>query len=281
MPEQLPISVWPVAQAPSQVQRKERYVPASMAHPGKMLPEIARRAIDAYTRPGDYVVDPMCGIGTSLVEAAHLGRNAIGVEHEQRWVDLARDNIALAHAQGATGDAAAHSGDGRQVADLVDPEVVGKVALVLTSPPYGPSLHGHVQSGDGPVRKTNHHYSSDRANLEYASTEDLFGAFGEILAACATLLRPGGIVAITTRPWRRDGILVDLPGAVIRLGASVGLEPFERNVALLCGLRDDRLVGRPSFFQLDNTRKARAKGVPLAIISHEDVIVMRRPVPGR
>jgi modification methylase len=52
--------------------------------------------------------------------------------------------------------------------------------------------------------------------------------------------------------------------------------PFERNVALLVGLNGDRLVGRPSFFQLDRVRKARARELPLRIIAHEDVLVLRR-----
>jgi modification methylase len=34
--------------------------------------------------PGDLVADPMCGIGATLVEAIHLGRDAIGVEYEPR-----------------------------------------------------------------------------------------------------------------------------------------------------------------------------------------------------
>jgi hypothetical protein len=38
----------------------------------------------------------------------------------------------------------------------------------------------------------------------------------------------------------------------------------------------DRLVGRPSFFQLDRVRKARAGGLPLRIIAHEDVLVFQR-----
>lgn len=45
-----------------------------------MLPALARRAIETYSDPGDLVVDPMCGIGTTLVEAADLGRRAAGVE---------------------------------------------------------------------------------------------------------------------------------------------------------------------------------------------------------
>jgi modification methylase len=58
-----------------------------------MLPALARRAIDAYSNPGDLVLDPMCGIGTTLVEAIHAGRRAVGVELEPRWAKLARANI--------------------------------------------------------------------------------------------------------------------------------------------------------------------------------------------
>ena len=56
----------------SQWQRHGRYHPESNRHPGKMLPALARRAIETYSDPGDLVLDPMCGIGTTLVEAIHL-----------------------------------------------------------------------------------------------------------------------------------------------------------------------------------------------------------------
>ena len=59
--------------------------PPSTAHPAKMLPAIAATAIARYTQPGDLVADPMCGIGTTLVEAIHLGRDALGIEYEPRW----------------------------------------------------------------------------------------------------------------------------------------------------------------------------------------------------
>jgi hypothetical protein len=65
-------------------------------------------AITTYTRPGDTVLDPMCGIGTSLVEAVHLDRNAVGVELEPTWPPIARGNLQLAYAQGAPGVATVH-----------------------------------------------------------------------------------------------------------------------------------------------------------------------------
>ena len=35
----------------------------------------------------------MCGIGTTVVEALHQNRRAIGVEYETRWAEIARANI--------------------------------------------------------------------------------------------------------------------------------------------------------------------------------------------
>src|SRR5207302_271577 len=67
------VSVWTTAQTSPAAQRKGRYVTESTAHPAKMLPAVAAHAINHYTEPGDLVLDPMCGIGTTLVEAVHAG----------------------------------------------------------------------------------------------------------------------------------------------------------------------------------------------------------------
>lgn len=61
------VSVWATAQASPAGQRRGRYVPESTAHPAKMLPATAVHAISHYTEPGEWVLDPMCGIGTTLV----------------------------------------------------------------------------------------------------------------------------------------------------------------------------------------------------------------------
>ncbi|HVB27143.1 MAG TPA: DNA methyltransferase [Mycobacteriales bacterium] len=278
LPLPRPLSVWPTAQQTAQVQRTGRYLPATVAHPGKMLPAIARTAITAYTQPGDLVVDPMCGIGTTLVEAVHLGRDAIGVEYEPTWAALATANVTHARSQGATGHGEVVTGDARYLSGLLDPAVHGLVALVLTSPPYGPSVHGQVTARPGAgVTKTHDRYSSDPANLAHVGLDRLLAAMREVLTAAARVLRPGGIVAMTVRPWWQHGELIDLPGALARTGEQAGLVLFERNVALLCGLREERLVPRVSFFALDQVRRARARGIPRSVIAHEDLLVFRAP----
>lgn len=269
-------TVWTVGQRPARSQRKGRYLAESTAHPGKMLPELARRAVDAFTMPGDLVVDPMCGIGTSLVEAAHLGRDCFGIEYEPRWAVLAQGNLALARADGAPGSGEVVVGDCRHLASLVPGEMVGQVNLVLTSPPYGPSTHGHVAFDGSRARKANGRYSADRTNLAYAGRASLLDAMTTMLGAARHVLAPNGVVVLTARPWRRDGVLVDLPGILVGLASGVGLRLVERDVALLAAVRDGGLVPRASFFQLKDVRAARARGVPHRVIAHEDVLVFGR-----
>ena len=52
-------------------------------YPPRFSPAFARAAIEAFTRPGDMVLDPFVGAGTTLVEALALGRDAIGIDISQ------------------------------------------------------------------------------------------------------------------------------------------------------------------------------------------------------
>ena len=224
----------------------------------------------------------MCGIGTTLVEAVHLGRDGLGIEYEDRWASLAAANVAHARRQGAAGTAEVIRGDARLLPGLLPPGTAGRAALVVTSPPYGPSVHGQVKAeqrrgAEGGVRKYDNRYGHDPANLAHQGLDELLAGFTAILSGCAVLLRPGGLAVVTARPWRQHGELVDLPAAVIAAGARAGLVPVARCVALLAGLRGGRLIARPSFFQLDNLRRARAKGQPWHLIVHEDVLIFRNP----
>src|SRR6266536_1337434 len=66
--EPVPLAIWPCGQTPAKTQRAGRYLPAASVHPAKMLPELARRIITTYSKPGELVCDPMCGIATRSEE---------------------------------------------------------------------------------------------------------------------------------------------------------------------------------------------------------------------
>jgi hypothetical protein len=49
-------------------------------YPARFSPSFVRAAIHAFSDPGDWVMDPFAGGGTTLVEALSAGRNALGVD---------------------------------------------------------------------------------------------------------------------------------------------------------------------------------------------------------
>lgn len=272
-------SVIVTGQVGSREQRRGRYTPESNEHPGKMLPAIARYLINTYTQPGEAVVDPMAGIGTVIVEAMHLGRHGVGVEYEPRWAALAADNIRLAQVHGAGGTGEMYQGDSTQLPALLPASLRGTVALVVTSPPYGPSTHGHARTPGprrGKVRKVNHRYGTDRSNLAYAGHDHLADGFTRILTGCAAILRPGGHLAVTARPYRHHGELIDIPSLVVVAGTNAGLHLVEECAALIAGIRNGRFINRGSFFAKRNVRIADTIGDPQWLTQHEDLVLFQR-----
>ena len=58
-----------------------------------MAPEIARRCIVASSRPGDTVLDPFGGAGTTGLVADRLGRDAILIELNADYAEMARARL--------------------------------------------------------------------------------------------------------------------------------------------------------------------------------------------
>lgn len=279
--DDLPVgSVWLTGQRLARLQRHGRYVPQTRTHPARMLPDLAAHSIAAYSAPGELVCDPMCGSGTTLVEAVRSGRDAVGVDIEPRFVALAESNLRLAAADGAAGRGLVVAGDATRLPTLLPAGVAGRVSLVLTSPPYGIRTHGWLRtSSTGPVIKYDHVYGdASVGNLAYAGWERLLAGWRQIMTGCLQVLRPGGMLVFTCRPVRRTrDDLIDLPGELLTAACEAGFTPVERCVALLAAVRDGRIVSRASMFALMAARRARADGIPVSLIAHEDVIVLRKP----
>ncbi|GAA0908984.1 hypothetical protein Vau01_025070 [Virgisporangium aurantiacum] len=270
-----------VGQRSLAAQRRSRYVAGSGAHPARMAPDLAHALIADYTQPGDWVLDPLAGVGTTHVEAIHLGRHAFGVEIEPGWVALARANIALARRQGGTGTGRVITADATRLPRGIPTSLRGRFRLVLTSPPYGRTMHGRVEHRGGQlVRFHNAYGNPDLSNLAHRGRTGLIDGITAVLAGCLPLLAPGGIVAVVSRPWRRDHFLNDLPGQIVQAGIDVGFEFAQDRKASHAAARDGRLIARHSFFQLTVTRRARAKGRPALLPQHDFVAILRRPDDG-
>lgn len=74
-------------------------VRANDDHEAKFPIELAERVIRLFSDPGDLVLDPFIGSGTTAVAALRHNRHFIGIEKEQKYVKLSRENIRLAKRQ--------------------------------------------------------------------------------------------------------------------------------------------------------------------------------------
>lgn len=59
---------------------------------------ILRQLIELYTDPGDVVIDPVAGSGSTLRAAVELNRNAYGFEVDKKMYKKAKE-LMLSHAE--------------------------------------------------------------------------------------------------------------------------------------------------------------------------------------
>jgi hypothetical protein len=116
-----------------------------------------RWAIHQFTKPGDWILDPTVGTGTTIVEAINNNRNAIGVELE--YSHLTQENIDAQYAREKRaiiktpmGEYLFRQGDAKNIASYLEEWGVEKesLQLIINGTPY-PTMKG--KSSDAPERK--------------------------------------------------------------------------------------------------------------------------------
>ncbi len=78
------------------VARVMEHMHEGVAHPTQKPVELMRRLVRFFTLPGDTILDPFMGSGTTLRAAKDLGRKAIGIEIEEEYCEIAANRMAQA-----------------------------------------------------------------------------------------------------------------------------------------------------------------------------------------
>ena len=165
-------------------------------HPSPKPPQLMRRLVEFFTKPGGWVLDPFCGVGGTLLGASLCGRNAVGVDLEPEFLKVYR---SVSEMEGLAPQVAVE-GDARCLAQI--PEVAEHLYdVILTDPPYA-GMMTRPQSGekkkktggDDPTPFTES--LKDLGNLPYA---EFVGALRSIIESALPLLRPKGHVVLFTK----------------------------------------------------------------------------------
>ena len=146
---------------------------------------LARAVIDHYSSPGEIVLDPFAGWGTTLVVAESLGRSAIGVELVPERVAAIKRRVSPS--------AVVLEADARNLDNLH----LGEIDLCFTSPPYMSAIE-HPQN---PLTG----YSTLDGNYHTYLTE-----LAAVFVAVSRHLRTGGHLVINAASIRTGEIVTPL-----------------------------------------------------------------------
>lgn len=175
-----------------------------LRHPAKFPEAVAQSAIEFFTAPGEVVLDPFGGVGSTVAAAAAAGRTGYGIEISPEFHELASGRTDLGAGRMLLGDA-------RDASSLLRQSGVERVQYVVTSPPYWDML----RQGRGNVEST--HRKRSRAGLKTAYSdhpqdlgniagyEEFLEELSAVLASMREVLEPGRYLTVVIQNVRVPG----------------------------------------------------------------------------
>jgi DNA modification methylase len=162
-------------------------------HPAVYPIALPAHFIRTLTHKGELVLDPFAGIGSTLVAAQDLGRNAVGFDLKEEYVEFSIRRLSQKRiVDDKTKQIAIHD-EAHNIPKYLEENTV---SLCITSPPYANMLaHKRLnKSIRGDLRKNSHYlkvqqYSNDPADLGTMNHEQYSKALEEIYSGILPLMR--------------------------------------------------------------------------------------------
>jgi len=248
---------------------------------GNWPPQIPRALMLMYTKPGDLVLDPMVGSGTTLIEAKLLGRRSIGVDINYNAVILTLHRLywleqflkKLREAGGKVGgrlllgnhltvggvpledieraEYKVYHGDARRL-ELIPDE---SVDLVATHPPYFNIIEYSGSRVEGDLSKAR-------------SLEEYLAWMREVTRELYRVLKPGRYCAILIGDTRIHKHYVPISHYVLEVFLDAGFTLKEEVVKIQHKMKTTREVWR------------KLRDRDFLLIYHEKLLIFRKPERG-
>lgn len=190
--------------------KEEREIsPNTQDHPATFSPTMIEEFVRFFTKKGENVLDPFCGIGSTLVACRRTGRIGYGIELNKKYYELAikrtpefKKNI--------------YNENAKNVKKLNLPEI----AFSISSPPYWDVLNRSTK--DFKSKRTRGgfdvNYSADREDLGNIDDYELFlQKLAEIYFDVFDLLKTGGYLTIIVKNVKKEGKMYPLAWDLARI----------------------------------------------------------------
>jgi DNA modification methylase len=196
-------------------------------HPAMYPIALPAHFIKLLTHEGELVLDPFVGAGSTLLAAQDLGRNAVGFDLQQKYVDLSLSRLSQSRLTGTS----------KQIAIADDAHNIPKylkknsVALSITSPPY-PQFLTHKRRNKsirGDLRDNGHlhtvqQYSNDPRDLGLMAHDEYAKALTEIYKGILPLMKPKAHCIVNVNDLWQDNKRYTTHSYVINALTKAGFE---------------------------------------------------------
>ncbi len=246
---------------------------------GNWPPQMARALILMYTKPGDTVLDPMVGSGTTCIEAKLLGRNCIGVDinysaimltlHRLYWLEKhleklassprdltkwlpgisAEGNDSVSISETLKARIEIYHGDARNLDEIPD----NSIDLVATHPPY----YNIIRYGK------NRQIPGDLSTAR--SLEEYLAMIYQIGREAYRVLKPGRYMGILVGDTRIHKHYVPITNYVLQVLLKAGFIVKEEVVKIQHKMKTTR------------EKWTRLKDRDFLLIYHEKLFILRKP----
>jgi len=180
-------------------------------HPAVFPIQLVEKVIRLFTHKGELVLDPFAGVGTVLLAAKELGRNAVGSDINKNYIEFAEGRIG--EPTGETLQVLLHE-DARNLNQYLQPETV---KLVVTSPPYANLLNRERKnkSRRADLRQNEQYgkieqYSQEPRDLGLLAEKEFEDEFSIIFEALHKFIKPNGHCVINITDYWMDNERIPL-----------------------------------------------------------------------
>jgi len=232
---------------------------------GNWAPQIPRALILKYTEPGDVVLDPMVGSGTTCIEALLLNRNCVAVDINYNAVMLTHHRLyylvkalkegrrdLLSYTRGVGEGVKAwyrvFHGDARKLDKIPD----NSIDLVATHPPYLNIIEYGEKEVEGDLSMTR-------------SLEEYLTLFKQVAKEIYRVLKPGGVLGILVGDTRIKKHYVPITHYVLLILLDVGFILKEEVIKIQHKMKTTREVWR------------KLKERDFLLIYHEKLFILEKP----
>ncbi|MCK4477898.1 site-specific DNA-methyltransferase [Candidatus Bathyarchaeota archaeon] len=197
-------------------------------HPAKFPEELIEPFIEFFTKPGETILDPMAGTGSTLIAAARTGRNALGMDINQEFVNVSNERLLSQMPTRLDKWIPQGDRDHPPHNNKLDIKMVQGDAMkimenptckrmtfdyCITSPPYWSVLRNRGSEYQKSRRKRRllQYYSNDPNDLGNIDNYERFlEALKEVYAQVATLLKPRGLLTVIVKNVKREHVIYPL-----------------------------------------------------------------------